>query len=234
MEQARRCAAVWGDSLARGVVWNERRKRHAFAACTAAEVAGEKLGVRVINRARFGFTAPRGLDALSRDLSEGFRCDSAALEFGGNDSNFDWAAISADPDAQHDPATMPEAFAAALTQMVDALKRVRIRPFLVTLPPIDAERYFRFLVGDRLNPQNILKWLGDVQQIYRFQEMYSSLVEQVARSRDCALLHVRRECLKNHRMSTFLCMDGLHLNEAGQRFVGETIAELIQKEHARQ
>ena len=231
MEQAKREVAIWGDSLARGVVWNEQRNRHTLAARTAAEVAGERLGVNVINRARFGFTAPRGLQTLKKDLAEGFACDSAVLEFGGNDCNFDWAAISAEPEKQHDPQTLPDAFTAALSQMIDRLKKVRIRPLLMTLPPIDAERYFRFLVGDRLNPASILKWLGDVQQIYRFQELYSSLIEQVARVKGCALLNVRRECLKNHRMSTFLCADGLHLNENGQRYVGEMIAELIKQEH---
>lgn len=234
MEQTERTVAVWGDSLARGVIWNEQRKRHTVSLRTAADVVGEQLGVHVINRARFGFTAPRGLAMLTKDLETGFSCESAMIEFGGNDCNFDWAAISENPEVRHDPATMPEAFADALSRMVDRLKGVRIRPLLMTLPPIDAERYFRYLVGDRLNPANILKWLGDVQQIYRFQEMYSSLIEQVARVKDCTLLHVRRECLRNHRMSGFLCADGLHLNEAGQCFVGETIAELIRREHAGQ
>lgn len=218
---------VWGDSLAKGVVWNEERRRHTTADSTAVDVAADKLGITIENRARFGFTATRGFETMQRDLNSGVTCDAALLEFGGNDCNFDWAAISENPDAAHEPATPPAAFVKTLTNMVHMLMDKHIRPVLMTLPPIDAERYFRYLVGDKLNGANILKWLGDVQQIYRFQELYSRLVEKVALSTRCKLIDIRSHCLGDHRMAEYICADGLHLTEAGQRFVGETASELL-------
>ena len=41
---------VWGDSLAKGVVWNETRKRHAYSKLTAVDIAANKLGIEIINR----------------------------------------------------------------------------------------------------------------------------------------------------------------------------------------
>ncbi len=218
---------VWGDSLAKGVVWNAQRGRHGYCEPNAAEIAASKLGVTIVNRAHFGFTAPQGLARLDHDLSEGLSCDSALLEFGGNDCNFDWAAISEDPDAQHEPATTPEQFEGTLRRMVQRLYDAGIKPVLMTLPPIDAEKYFRFFVGTKLNGANILRWLGDKQQIYRFHEMYSLLIERVARECQVKLLDLRTKCLeqKNY-IREMICDDGLHLTEAGQRFVGEQIAEL--------
>lgn len=234
MEQnSKETVVVWGDSLAKGVVWNDERKRLGYSKVTAAEIAGEKLGIRVLNRAKFGYTAPQGLEMMERDFEEGITCDTAFLEFGGNDCNFKWAEISEQPNEAHEPATSPESFLASLRSMVRWLYARGIQPVLMTLPPIDAERYFRFLVGDKLNAKNILRWLGDVQQIYRFQEMYSLLIEKVAREYQVQLLDLRQRCLAKHGfLKDMICEDGLHLTEEGQRFVGEQIADLAQIEDA--
>ena len=219
---------IWGDSLAKGVVWNNERRRHGYSKMTAADVVGKKLGITVVNRAKFGYTAPQGLEMMEHDVESGIVCDTALIEFGGNDCNFNWAEIAEHPEAKHEPATPPEKYLAALRNMVQWLYQKGIQPVLMTLPPIDAERYFKFLVGDKLNGGNILKWLGDVYQIYRYQEMYSLLVEKVAREFQIRLIDLRQRCLaKNGFLKDMICEDGLHLNEDGQRFVGEQIAELI-------
>ena len=219
---------IWGDSLAKGVIWNEARKRHAYSSRTAADVAAERLGVEIVNRAKFGCTAPQGLEIMEHDVEGGIDCDTALIEFGGNDCNFDWQAISEHPDQTHSPATPPDQYLDSMRTMVRSLLRRSIRPVLMTLPPIDAEKYFRFLAGDTLNRANILRWLGDVQQIYRFQELYSLLVEKVAREFSIRLIDLRARCLAERRFfHDMLCEDGLHLTEEGQRFIGEQIAQLV-------
>ena len=144
---------IWGDSLAKGVIWNNERRRHGYSRTTAAEIVAEKLGVEIVNRAKFGYTAPQGLEMMERDFAEGIVCETALLEFGGNDCNFDWAAISEHPEEPHDPATLPDQFVESLRSMVGWLLNRGIRPVLMTLPPIDSERYFRFLVGDKLSAE---------------------------------------------------------------------------------
>ena len=118
--------------------------------------------------------------------------------------------------------------------MVERLLSKGIRPVLMTLPPIDAERYFTFLVGDTLSRENIMRWLGDVQQIYRYQEMYSLLIEKVAREYSIRLIDIRSRCLAERRFfQDMLCEDGLHLTEEGQQFLGEQIADLVMLEDER-
>lgn len=222
--------AVFGDSLAKGVVYDPERKRYAFLKTTAASVAAEKLGVAIDNRSRFGFTAPRGMELMESALSSGLDAEAAVVEFGGNDCNFDWAAISDNPDAEHAPATPPETFYRTICGMVQLLIDAKIKPILTTLPPIDAQRYFHFLVGEKLNAANVMKWLGDTQQIYRFQELYSGLVQRAAAKMRCTLIDVRTSLLCNHRMRELICADGLHLTSEGQIIVGDTIAGLIRRE----
>ena len=233
MEQGKReTVVIWGDSLAKGVVWNEARKRHAYSHTTAADVASERLNLTIINHAKFGCTAPEGLTMMEREIEDGISYDTALIEFGGNDCNFDWKAISERPDEEHLPVTSPEVYMESMREMIRRLLHQGIQPVLMTLPPIDAEKYFEYLVGDTLNRENILRWLGDVQQIYRYQEMYSLLVEKIAREFSIRLLDLRSRCLMERNFfRSMICQDGLHLTEEGQRFIGEQIAELVRLEH---
>ena len=49
MEQKpKETVVVWGDSLAKGVIWNDERKRLGYSKVTAAQIAGEKLGIEVL------------------------------------------------------------------------------------------------------------------------------------------------------------------------------------------
>lgn len=236
MEQlAAERVVIWGDSLAKGIVWNEARKRHAYCETTAADIAAKRLGIEIVNRAKFGCTAPQGLEMIERDTENGIACQAAVIEFGGNDCNFNWAEISERPEEQHEPATSPEAYQESIRGMVRSLFSRGIRPVLMTLPPIDAERYFRFLVGDRLNAKHIMHWLGDVQQIYRYQEMYSLLVEKVAREFSIRLIDLRQKCLENRGfVKEMICEDGLHLTQSGQLFIGEAIADLVEQQNLRE
>lgn len=219
---------LWGDSLGKGVVWNEQRGRYGAAPVNAVQIVSEQIGVEIDNRSRFGSTAPRGLELMERELGEGLRADAAIIEFGGNDCNFDWAVIADSPDAQHDPATPPKQYEDALRRMVAVLRARGLRPILMTLPPINAERYFQFLVGDKLNGGNILRWLGDVNRIYRFQEWYSGMAACIARELCVELLDLRALCLARQDFVTrLLCADGLHMNEEGQRFVGNAVVRLL-------
>ena len=51
----------------------------------------------------------------------------------------------------------------------------------MTLPPIDAVRYYEWIGRDIEGKENILVWLGDVQQIYRSHAAYNRLVVELAR-----------------------------------------------------
>ena len=226
-DQASERIVLWGDSLGKGVVWNASRARYGYAKPSAASIVEDRLHCQINNRSKFGCTAPMGLAVIKQDLSERIACDAALLEYGGNDCNFDWAGISEAPDAAHAPNTQPELFSDTLCDMVAILRDAGIRPILITLPPINPERYFRFFTGQKLRGDNVLRWLGDVWQIYRFQEMYSLLISDVARKLSVQLLDLRTRCLAVPGfIRDYICEDGLHLNERGQTFAGEQIAAL--------
>ena len=63
-----RSAVVWGDSLARGVVFDEKRGRYSIAPHPAAELVAQELGIEMTNRSRMGMTTTQGVQKLEKDL----------------------------------------------------------------------------------------------------------------------------------------------------------------------
>ena len=64
---------------------------------------------------------------------------------------------------------------------------------LMTLPPLDSKRYFKWICkNEKEAEKNILKWLGDVNRIYYWQEQYSKRVEELAAENKVELIDVRR------------------------------------------
>ena len=71
-----------------------------------------------------------------------------------------------------------------------------------------------------------------MQQIYRYQEMYSLMVEKVAREFSIQLIDLRQRCLESRGfVKKMICADGLHLTEEGQQFIGDAIVDLVIKEN---
>ena len=111
-------AVIWGDSLARGVIYDEEHRRYRIAPKTAAAYVSEHTGVEIVNRARMGMTAAGGLFQMQADLAAGITGDVAFIEFGGNDSDFNWRAISENPSATHLPKTPIKEYEATVKSMI--------------------------------------------------------------------------------------------------------------------
>ena len=73
--------------------------------------------------------------------------------------------------------------------------------------------------------ENVLKWLGSVETIYRYQEMYSIMVEKIARAVDVALIDIRSAFLSDHHYENFICEDGIHPNSKGYELIYKSVIE---------
>lgn len=214
---------VWGDSVARGVVYDEKRDRYSLSPVTAVKIISETLGICITNRARMGYTINDGAHIIEKDLEKGIDADTAIIAFGGNDCDFDWAEVSREPFAMHLPHTPAEEYEQKLCGIVETVQAAGIRPVLVTLPPIISERYFDFISRNGLSKENILTWLGDKNHIYRYHERYSSVISRIAAKYRCKLLDIRAAFLAEWNTLPLFCADGIHPSEAGQKFIGEAI-----------
>lgn len=218
---------MYGDSLLRGTVIDENMRYHATIP-QLLEKLGDKFGLLFKNRAHFGSTITRGDGVLQKDLNNGLGCGYALVEFGGNDCSFAWDEVAADPFADHKPFTSLESFKETLTGMVQKLEAEPVTPVLMTLPPLDAERHLQFIGKTEAARKNILQWLGDVQMIYRFHELYSLAVAQVAKQTKAILVDVRQRFLGRHDLRSLVGLDGIHLSEKGYGIMAQAFADFIQ------
>lgn len=183
--------------------------------------------INITNRSRFGSTISQGYDRLKNDLGKGIDSEYVLLEYGGNDCDFNWQEVSDAPDIDHDPKTPLAAFTDTLGQMVEMLKEVDKKPVLMTLPPIDAERYLQFISRGSVAKDNVLHWLGDVQMIYRFQELYSNTIRTFAFEHALPLIDVRSRFLDKHNYSSLISRDGIHPSNDGYQLIFSTIADYL-------
>lgn len=214
---------VFGDSLAKGVLFDGSRKRYSFAKNNFITLAFENSECTVNNYAKFGYTIKRGCETIEKYSENIKNSDYTIIEFGGNDSNFDWKKISENPSSEHSPMTPINPFLACYKTIINKVKAEGSRPIMLSLPPIDSEKYFKF-ISNGLNAENILAWLGGSHQyIYRFHEMYNMKICELASEQKVPLIDIRSDFLMKSNYSDYLCDDGIHPNENGYKLISEAV-----------
>ena len=215
-------AYVYGDSLLKATVPDEQFHYHFHLPEVMERYSGRQT--EVVSRAKMGATIRKGQALLDHDLQRGLRADFALIAYGGNDSDFDWDAIQEHPEEEHIPRTALPEFRSTLLSMLQKLRDQSVQPVLMTLPPIDAQRYLDFLCRTGRSKERIMAWLGDIQHIYRHQELYSDTVAQVAYETGTPIIRVRESFLREKHLPGLISPDGIHLTMEGYTKMFDTLA----------
>ena len=219
-------AFIYGDSLLKATVPDEDMHYRFHLPEVMAQYPTDRL--EVVNRAKMGATVTKGLSLVEHDVQRGMDARWALVAYGGNDSDFDWEAIAAAPEQEHLPHTVLPEFIEKLRRAVQELTSAGVQPVLMTLPPIDGQRYFQF-ISQRADGGSILRWLGDVGRIYRHQEMYSDAVAALAMTEGLPLIDVRRQFLPMRDLPRCIAADGIHLTMTGYRCLFDTLAGWVRE-----
>ncbi len=218
---------IFGDSIMKGVIFDAIKGRYIFLKNSFLNILGMRnSNIKVNNYAKFGCTITVGRQLIEKHAAELPGYEYTALEFGGNDCDFDWKAISENPDAVHIPKTPIDEFERKYSEIIDRVAAAGSKPVLFSLPPLGARRYFSW-ISRGLNAENILRWLGDEEHIYRWHEMYNIAVLRLAAVKDVALIDIRRAFLETKDYLSLLCEDGIHPNEAGHALISEVIKKTV-------
>lgn len=216
------CAYIYGDSLLKATVPDEQFRYHFHLPEVMDRYSGRRT--EVVNRSKMGATIRKGQSLLEHDLQRGMQADYALIAYGGNDSDFDWDEIQAQPGQEHFPRTRLGDFKEILMQMLRELKEKGVQPVLMTLPPIDAQRYLDFLCRGGRSRERIMDWLGDTQRIYRHQELYSDTVARLAYETGTPLIAVRETFLDEKCLPGLISADGIHLTMDGYTKLFDALA----------
>jgi len=218
---------LFGDSIGKGVVLDAIRGRYLLLKNSFANILN-RTGINIKNYSKFGCTVTAGKSIVEKNLNNIGSYKYTILEYGGNDCDFDWESISKDPQGQHTPKTELPVFEKCYEDIISEVIASGSQPVLLSLPPLDPKRYFSWISRDR-NSSNILKWLGDIEHIYHWHEMYNLAVTRLAIKMQVPLLDVRSAFLKTLDYSKLLCEDGIHPNESGHNLISGIIQSYFAK-----
>lgn len=211
---------IWGDSVARSILYNDQRQRYAIASLRYTTQLEKTFHLTLEDHSCMGKTAPQGLEDFRKaDPVPGALC---AIEYGGNDCDLNWAQVAANPQAALEAKVPLEQYRETLRNFVTAARERQMNPLLITPVPLHAQRYFAWVTRG-LDGEAVLRALGDMEAIYRWQERYTLAMRQVARQADCPLLDIRDVFLAQRNYPELMCVDGIHPNEAGHHLIAEAV-----------
>lgn len=223
---------VSGDSISKGVIYDEGISKYVILKDNYINLLQSKLNGIVRNTARFGNTIIKGVSKLKADILID-NPDIVLLEYGGNDCDFNWNEVSNNPKADHKPKTDFDTFENTLKETLNFLKNKNIISVVMTLPPLNADRYLKWISkNDPLAETNILEWLGYITKIYWWQEKYSSAVLRIAEETNTKWIDIRGAFLQFPDFSKLLCLDGIHPNEFGHKIIADKIIDFIKSDYA--
>ena len=221
-----------GDSIIKGVLVQSEgeRSRYSLADKSIVECCAEKLGGESLNLGKMGCTIEAGERILNRYLDKMSGAQYVLLEYGGNDSDYNWQEIAEAPEKEHFPRTRLEVFEQVYERVINKIKEMGAIPLVLSLPPMDAERYFAFFSqkwedGFRAN---VMRWLGgSTNTIMSGHELYNLATMRIAQRTGAQWIDVTSGLLRDHNFRAYLCDDGIHPNERGQRMIAEAVLQSL-------
>ena len=222
--------SAFGDSVLKGVTL--KNNKYKVSKNNFANLCENVLNIKIQNKAKFGSTISTGEKSINKNLEmiEKSNGNYVVMEFGGNDCDFNWAEISERPlDNNHKPNSEIKDFIKFYTELINRIKELGKQPVLLSLPPVDFNKYFK-KITEGLNANNILKWMkGNKQFITNWHERYNIEVFKLAINNNVPIIDITSKFLEVKNYEKLLCDDGIHPNEEGHKLIAEAIIEHINK-----
>ena len=193
---------VLGDSISKGIVFDDLKERYAVLNDNFISLLQREFGTKIKNFASFGATITKGLRIFEERYSSIKSHKYTLIEFGGNDCNFNWEQISVTPNAEHLSKTPLSEFKATYEDIIEKTMYAGSRPILLTLPPLERNRFFEWVSRD-LN-----KMILELADEYGIQ-----------------IFDIRKPFLELGDYSDYICIDGMHPNAAGHKLIAKYLRE---------
>lgn len=218
---------IWGDSVLKGVVLEEGKDRYSLLKNSSIELTKRELDVDIKNNSKFGLTVTKAMRIIQKSLSKDELPNYALVELGGNDCDYNWKEISENPDGEYFPNTPLPKFIDSINNIIENFRKNGIEPILTNLPPLSSQKYFDWFGKNGLNTDNIKRWMGDINRIYKHQETYSLALMDIANRQKCDLIDIRTPIILEGNTDDFICEDGIHPNEKAHKLMADTFINYI-------
>ena len=218
---------LFGDSIPKGIITVNGQLSKTKS---VVDIIANELGITIINKSIYGQTLQRiNSKGIIKQYIEEIKSNPelkylTILAIGGNDSDYEWAQITPDNYKNHEPKTPIKDFVNILETVIAELQKVGSEIIICTIPPVNSEKYFENILCTKYDSESILKFFGgDISNIERCQERYSSQLMETALKMNCRLIDLRSDFLMQKNYLDYMCDDGIHPNELGHQFMAKQI-----------
>ena len=227
MKTIKICA--FGDSVMKGTILESLNPlQYTLPPNIFTDIAAQKLGIQINNYARFGSTLATGEKILLRHIAAIPQYDYILLKFGGNDCDYHWDAIAAEPQRVHHPFAPLTEFMLKYEKLVNKIRLLGSSPIILSLTPVDSQKYFRHITRDlsESGRQNVLEWLGGTPNfISEWHEMYNIKVMELAGKLGVPIIDITSPFYSKPAYGEMLCEDGIHPNLEGQKLLTSALCD---------
>lgn len=213
---------VYGDSILKGVTFDDKKGRY-----TINNLFSGIKDINVFNFSKFGCTVDKGTDIIDKNIENRGVSETVIVELGGNDSDFCWSDVAEKPDCEHFSKNTLDSFYKKYSALISKIKAQGAKPIIMSILPVEPEKYLNWICKDGLSKENILHWLGDVFAIYRYQEQFAHTVEKIASEQNVKLFDMRGAFLKKRNIGQLFALDGIHPSLEGQKIISEELNKYI-------
>jgi len=219
---------VMGEETLKGIIFDETTGRFRMLKDNFVSLCKKRLNVYVSNVARARSTVLTGKRYYGRYRANFSGCVYMFLMFGGNDCNYDWDAIAKEPNREHQPACSLELFREKYTALITEIKRDGIMPVLLSLPPVNANRYYHEICKKR-SEKAIRFWMNsDIDYIRRWHEMYNLAIFNIGLDFEIPVFDITSPFFAQRNADDYLCLDGVHPNAAGHQLIADAICRHVE------
>ena len=212
----------FGDSLTRGITYVKGRMRiiKDNYPNQLARLAEPVTGAEVVNKGVFNDNSELMMKRMEKDvLSE--HPDMVLISVGGNDCNFYWDQVAENPEGDHEPIVPLDRYLENVRKLALSFQAAKVKPFLLTLPPLDPARYYKTIAGKF--GSGIGHWISLVGGIEHWHGLYNRQLKLLAKEMNIDLIDVRSYLKESDDLSRLISDDGIHLTADGYKQMSEAV-----------
>lgn len=221
---------IFGDSIPKGIISEDGQIKTLDD--SAVTIIAKECNLDITNLSSYGLTLSK---VINRNYIDNYidnidrTCDNiAVISLGGNDSDYDWCNVAKTPNDWHDPKTTPDSFREGLVNIIKKLQSNGVRVVISNIVPVNSARYYNNVIGKIADKDKVLEFLkGDIDNIYRHQELYNLIITDCARDNNCRILDIREAFLYSNDYLDYLCQDGIHPNKLGHKKIAESVIKQL-------
>jgi lysophospholipase L1-like esterase len=218
---------LFGGSISQGIVYNPNRNRYQLLKSCFGNQLQEQLKGQVLKRGRIGNSLKQAMTRFKKDVLDE-EPDFVIIEFGGNDSDFDWEQVAQAPFRSHQPKVELREFEALLRELIQTLNKHEITPIIFRLLPASAEQYIHWLTKEAPAKRvSILQYLGSIQNLADLHLSYDAVIRKVAQETHTHTIDIRKKMLHEKDFLKYFCVDGIHPNAEGHDFFADIILDFF-------